>query len=46
MIKLSSENNVNIQLKGVNLILNTLNEDIKKTKDKVKSLLNDNNENN
>ena len=41
MIKLSSENNVNIQLKGVNLILNSLNEDIKKTKEKVKNLLND-----
>ena len=41
VIKLSSENNVNIQLKGVNLILNTLNEDIKKTKEKVKNLLND-----
>jgi len=41
MIKVSTENNVNIQLKGVNLILNTLNEDIKKTKEKVKNLLND-----
>ena len=41
VIKISSVNNVNIQLKGVNLILNTLNEDIKKTKEKVKNLLND-----
>ena len=41
MIKLSPENNVNIQLKGVNLILNSLNEDIHKTKEKVKNLLND-----
>ena len=29
----SSVNNINIQLKDVNLILNTLNEDIKKTKE-------------
>ena len=41
MIKISSEHIVNNQLKGVNLILNTLNEDIKKTKEKVKNLLND-----
>ena len=40
-IKISSVNNVNIQLKGVNVILNSLNEDIKKTKEKVKNLLND-----
>ena len=33
MIKVSSDNNVNIQLKDVNLILNTLNVDIKKTKE-------------
>ena len=41
VIKVSSENNVYNQLKGVNLILNSLNEDIKKTKEKVKNLLND-----
>ena len=41
VIKISSENKVNNQLKGVNLILNSLNEDIKKTKEKVKNLLND-----
>ena len=41
MVKVSTVNNVNIQLKGVNLILNSLNEDIKKTKEKVKNLLND-----
>ena len=44
VIKMSSENNINIQLKGVNLILNTLNDDIKKTKEKVKYLFNDSNE--
>ena len=42
IIKASSVNSVNIQLKGVNIILNTLNEDIKKTKEKVKNLLNEN----
>ena len=42
IIKVSSVNNVNIQLKGVNIILNTLNEDIKKIKEKVKNLLNEN----
>ena len=41
VIKISSVNNINMQLKGVNLILNTLNEDIKKTKEKVKNLFND-----
>ena len=46
IIKVSSVNSVNIQLKGVNIILNTLNEDINKTKEKVKNLLNENNENN
>ena len=42
IIKTSSDNNINIQLKGINIILNTLNEDIKKTKEKVKNLLNEN----
>ena len=36
VIKISSINNVNVQLKGINIILNTLNEDIQKTKNKVK----------
>ena len=35
-------NSINGQLKGINIILNTLNEDIKKTKEKVKNLLNEN----
>ena len=46
VIKISSVNNINMQLKGVNLILNSLNEDIKKAKEKVKNLFNDNNDNN
>ena len=40
VIKISSVNSINSQLKGINIILNTLNEDIKKTKEKVKNLLN------
>jgi len=44
VIKVSLVNNINVQLKGVNLILNTLNEEIKKVKEKVKNLLNDNQE--
>ena len=43
MIKVSSVNNINIQLKGVNIMLNTLNEDIKKIKEKVKNILNEDN---
>ena len=39
VIKISTVNNVNIQLRGVNIILNSINEDIKKTKEKVKNLL-------
>ena len=42
IIKTSSDNSINIQLKGINIILNTLNDDIKKTKEKVKNLLNEN----
>ena len=43
LIKTSTLNHVNIQLKSANLILNTLNEDIQKTKAKVNNLLmNDN----
>ena len=37
---------MNNQLKNINLVLNTLNEDIKKIKEKVKNLLNENKENN
>ena len=36
VIKNSTANNVNIQLKGVNVILNSLNEEIKKQKEKLK----------
>ena len=39
VIKISTVNVVNIQLRGVNVILNSINEDIKKTKEKVKNLL-------
>ena len=48
VIKISSVNDVNIQIKGVNIILNTLNDNIIKIKEKVKNLLNGNknNENN
>ena len=40
LIKTSTLNHVNIQLKSANLILNTLNEDIEKTKVKVNNLMN------
>ena len=40
VIKTSTVNHVNIQLKSANLILNTLNEDIEKTKVKVNNLMN------
>ena len=48
VIKISSEKNINVQLKGINIVLNTLDEDIKKIKEKVKNLLNETekNENN
>ena len=42
VIKISSLNNSNAQLKGINIILNTLNEDIKKIKEKVVGLLDEN----
>ena len=42
IIKISSLNNSNAQLKGINIILNTLNEDIKKIKEKVVGLLDEN----
>ena len=46
IIKTSTMNSVNAQLKGVNIILNTLNENVIKTKEKVKNLLNEKDENN
>ena len=42
IIKISSDNFVNIQLKSVNVLLNTLNEDIKKINEKLNNLLNNN----
>jgi len=42
IIKTSSMNSLNIQLKNVNLVLNTLNEDINKINQKLKNLLNEN----
>ena len=42
VIKISTDNIVNIQLKNVNLVLNTLNEDIKKINIKLNNLLNNN----
>ena len=44
IIKISTNNSVNIQLKNVNIVLNSLNEDIKKINDKLNNLLNINNE--
>ena len=43
VIEKSTMNYINVQLKGINIILNTLNEDIRKAKEKVKNLLNENN---
>ena len=42
VIRLSSDNSTNVQLKNVNLVLNTLNEDIKKINIKLKNLTNNN----
>ena len=42
IIRISKDNLVNIQLKNVNLLLNTLNEDIKKINDKLNNLINTN----
>ena len=42
IIKSSSNNSVNIQLKSVNLILNTLDEDIKKLNKNLKNMVDDN----
>ena len=44
IIKISKDNLVNIQLKNVNIVLNTLNEDIIKINDKLNNLININNE--
>jgi len=44
IIKISKDNLVNLQLKNVNIVLNTLNEDIKKINDKLNNLININNE--
>ena len=43
VIEKSSVNIINVQLKGINIIINTLIEDIKKSKEKVKNLLKENN---
>ena len=43
VIRLSKDNSVNIQLKNVNLVINTLNEDIKKIKEKLDNLINNKN---
>ena len=40
ILKISTVNTVNIQLKNINLLLNNINEDIKKNNDKLKVLLN------
>ena len=44
IIKTSTINSMNIQLKNINTLLNLINEDIKKNTEKLKNLLNDNNE--
>ena len=41
--KNSSLNLINIQLKNINILLNTINEDIKKNNEKLNNLLSDNN---
>lgn len=42
VIKISTVNNVNVQLRWINIILDSLVEGVKKTKEKVKNLLNEN----
>ncbi len=42
VIRISTANIVNIQLKNITVVLNSLNEDIKKINDKLKHLLNEN----
>ena len=46
IIKISSDNFINIQLKNINLIINSLNADIKKINEKMNDLLNNNKEKN
>ena len=43
IIKLSKDNNISFQLKNINIIVNTINEDINKNNEKLKKLLNENN---
>jgi len=42
IIRISSDNFINIQLKNINLIINSLNDDIKKINEKMNDLLNNN----
>ena len=44
IIRISKDNLVNLQLKNVNIVLNTLNEDIKNINNKLNNLININNE--
>ena len=44
IIKLSNNNNISIQLKNINFLLNAINEDINKNNTKLKNLLKENNE--
>ena len=44
IIKLSNNNNISIQLKNINFLLNAINEDINKNNTKLKNLLTKNNE--
>ena len=43
IIKLSTNNNISIQLKNIIMVLNIINEDINKTNEKLKNLLKENN---
>jgi len=43
IIKLSTDNNISIELKNINILLNTINEDINKNNEKLKILLNESN---
>ena len=45
IIKLSTNDNISIQLKNINVLLKDLNEDIDKNNKKLKNLLNENNDN-
>ena len=46
IIRTSLNNSINIQLKNINIIINTLNDDIKKINEKMNDLLNHNNNHN